>query len=301
MFHKNESPDAFSGYHPCIPFLYFCVILFTTAFFTHPVVLAVSLVSAFLYSVLLNGASALKFTLVKLLPVMLVVALMNPIFSHSGVTILFYLNENPVTLESIVFGAVSAVAFLSVLIVFSCFNKVMTSDKLMYLFGKLLPILSLMFSMTLRFVPRYKAQMKKISNAQKCIGMDASHGNVVQRIRNGVRMISILITWALENAIESADSMKARGFGLKGRTSFSLFLWKKRDIRLLCVQLFLLGIFFAGIGTGNFTAVYLPAIHLSKIGPGNALFYFSYALFCLLPVIVDRKERVLWNKSKLKI
>jgi ABC-type cobalt transport system, permease component CbiQ and related transporters len=298
MFRKNDSPDAFSGYHPGIPFLYFCFILFMTAFFTHPAVLAVSMVSALVYSVILNGMPALKFTFLELLPLMLVVALMNPLFSHSGVTILFYLNENPVTLESIVFGAVSAAAFFAVILVFSCFNKVMTSDKLMHLFGRLIPILSLMFSMTLRFVPRYKAQMKKISDAQKCIGMDASHGNILQRIKNGVRIISILITWALENAIESADSMKARGFGLKRRTSFSLFIWRKRDVRLFCIQLFLLGTVLAGIGAGAFSAVYIPDIRLSPVQFRNVPFYLSYFLFCFLPVIADIKERMLWNRSE---
>ncbi len=297
MFQKSDQ-DAFSSYHPLILFLYFCVVLLFNMFFMHPVILIISLVSVFIYSVILNGMKALKFNVLYMLPITIIVALINPLFNHSGVTILFYLNENPVTLESIVFGIISAVVFISVIIGFSCFNKVMTSDKLMYLFGRLIPILSLMFSMTLRFVPRYKAQMKKISNAQKCIGMDASRGNVLRRIRNGVRIISILITWALENAIESADSMKARGFELKGRTAFSVFSWKKRDKTLIVLQLILLCIILIGMVLGEFNAAYIPIIVISGMGQKSFLFYLTYALFCLLPVIVDVKESVVWNKLK---
>lgn len=297
MFQKSDC-DAFSSHHPLILFLYFSVVLLFNMFFMHPVILIISLASSFIYSVILNGLKALKFNVLYMLPITCIVALINPLFNHSGVTILFYLNENPVTLESIVFGVISAVAFISVIIGFSCFNKVMTSDKLMYLFGRLIPILSLMFSMTLRFIPRYKAQMKKISNAQKCIGMDASRGNVLKRIRNGVRIISILITWALENAIESADSMKSRGFGLKGRTSFSVFSWKKRDKKVIVFQIILLSIIFVGLGFGEFNSTYIPIISISGMQGKSFLFFLAYAVFCLLPVIADVKEGVVWNKLK---
>ena len=290
--------DAFSSYHPLILFLYFCVVLSFNMFFMHPVILMISLFSVFIYSVILNGTKALKFNVLYMLPITLIVALINPLFNHSGVTILFYLNNNPVTLESIVFGVILAVLFISVMIGFSCFNKVMTSDKLMYLFGKLIPILSLMFSMTLRFVPRYKAQLKRISNAQKCIGMDASRGNIIKRIKNGVRMISILITWALENAIESADSMKARGFGLKGRTSFSVFSWKKRDKIFIVFEIILFVIILTGMELGKFKSEYIPMIIISGMDEKSFLFFLTYAVFCLLPVMADVKESIVWSKLK---
>jgi energy-coupling factor transporter transmembrane protein EcfT len=96
----------------------------------------------------------------------------------------------------------------------------MTSDKFVYLFGRIIPSMSLLLSMTLRFVPRFIAQIKVVSNAQKCVGRDASNGGVVQRVRNAITILSIMVTWALENAIETADSMKSRGYGLRrGRRS----------------------------------------------------------------------------------
>ncbi len=73
-------------------------------FSLHPVILAVSFVSGFCYSVLLNGRKALRFSLAVLLPTAFAVALLNPLFNHAGATILFYLNENPVTLESMEYG-----------------------------------------------------------------------------------------------------------------------------------------------------------------------------------------------------
>ncbi|MEG2680034.1 MAG: energy-coupling factor transporter transmembrane component T, partial [Oscillospiraceae bacterium] len=80
-------------------------------------------------------------------------------------------------------------------------------------------------SMALRFVPKFREQAKVVSNAQRCVGRDVSNGALIQRARHGVRMLSILVTWALENAIETADSMKSRGYGLPGRTAYSSSPW----------------------------------------------------------------------------
>lgn len=83
--------------------------------------------------------------------------------------------------------------------------------------------------MALRFVPRFAAQLKIISNAQKCVGRDISQGNLLTRAKNGLKILSILITWALENAVDTADSMRCRGYGLPGRTAFSNFRLDSRD------------------------------------------------------------------------
>ena len=105
----------------------------------------------------------------------------------------------------------------------------MTSDKFVYLFGRVIPALSLVLSMTLRFVPKFKAQIQVVSEAQRCVGRDVSNGSVLQRLRNGITILSIMVTWALENAIETADSMKSRGYGLPGRTAFSIYRFDSRD------------------------------------------------------------------------
>jgi hypothetical protein len=84
------------------------------------------------------------------------------------------------------------------------------------------PALSLVLSMTLRFVPKFTSQIKVVSEAQRCVGRDVSEGSILQRARNGLTILSIMVTWSLENAIETADSMKSRGYGLPGRTVFHL-------------------------------------------------------------------------------
>jgi len=134
----------------------------------HPIALCISLASGFTYSVMLKGKKAIKSNLIYMSPMLVAMALINPAFNHEGVTIIEYLpSGNPLTLESIIYGLCAAIMIVSVICHFSCYNEVMTSDKFIYLFGKIIPALSLIISMTLRFVPKFASQLKVVTNAQR--------------------------------------------------------------------------------------------------------------------------------------
>ena len=195
--------DAFSRYHPLVNFLFFALVLAYSMVLMHPVCLAVSLTGALVYAGELGGRRALAGHLRFALPVLLLAAIVNPAFNHAGVTILTYLpSGNPLTLESILYGLAAGAMLCAVVLWFVCFNAVITSDKFVYLFGRVIPALSLVLSMTLRFVPLFRRQLEVVRQAQFCIGRDASCGSVWQRVRRAVTIFSNMVNWALENAIE---------------------------------------------------------------------------------------------------
>ena len=81
---------------------------------------------------------AVRLSLVFLLPMILLIVLVNPVFNHEGMTILTYFPwDNPLTLESIVYGIASAFLLSSTVLWFSSFNAVITSDKVVFLFGRI--------------------------------------------------------------------------------------------------------------------------------------------------------------------
>ncbi|CAM2796132.1 energy-coupling factor transporter transmembrane component T [Hathewaya histolytica] len=292
--------DSFSTYHPIINFMYFIVVIGFSMFFMHPIFLVISLICSMIYSIYLNRRKALKFNFVYMLPLLIILMLINPAFNHYGVTILLYVNDNPITLESIVYGVASATMYISVIMWFSCYNSIMTSDKFMYVFGKIIPALSLIISMALRFVPKFKAQIKVISNAQKCIGRDASQGNIIKRAKNGMKILSIMVTWALENSIETADSMKSRGYGLKGRTSFSNFRFDNRDKVAFSILSGLTLIVLIGAWLGENNIKYNPAIVYKKISIISIVVYVAYFLLLITPVILNIMEDIKWYYIKLE-
>jgi energy-coupling factor transport system permease protein len=297
--------DTFYGYHPIVNMAYFVAVLAFAMFLMHPVCLAVSFACAFSYSVYISGKKALKFNLAYMLPMLIFAALINPAFNHQGGTILTYLpSGNPLTLESILYGVAAAVMLITVISWFSCFNAVMTSDKFVYLFGRIIPAMSLILSMALRFVPRFTAQIKVISNAQRCVGRDVSNGSVLQRAKHGIKILSIMITWALENAIETADSMKGRGYGLPGRSAFSIYRFDRRDGTALGFVAVCAAYIIVGYATGGLTWRYFPTAKGTWCGVYPISIFAVYAALCGLPLMLNVKEDFKWRtlaNTKLKI
>ena len=288
--------DTFSGYHPAVTMLYFVLVIGQTMFLNHPICLGISLIGALTYSIYLKGKKAVRFNLVYMLPLLVITALINPAFSHQGVTILAYLpSGNPLTLESILYGIYAAFLLITVIAWFSCFNAVMTSDKFVYLFGRIIPALSLVLSMSLRFVPRFTAQIKVISNAQKCVGRDTSNGGLIKRAKHGIKILSILVTWALENAIDTADSMKDRGYGLPGRAAFSIYRFDRRDKWALLFLLLCGGGVLAGMFAGKLKFVYMPVLSGAAFDLWQAGVFALYLALCVMPVMVNGKEELKWK------
>lgn len=291
-----ENRDAFSSYHPIINFLYFGLVLVFTMTFMHPFCLIISLFSAFAYAIYLRGRKALRLNLLFMLPVFLLFALLNPLFSHEGATILAYFpSGNPLTLESILYGLAAGAMLVTVITWFNCYNLVMTSDKFIYLFGRIIPSMSLVLSMTLRFIPKFKTQLKIVMNAQRCTGKDMSHGKFSEKIKNGVTVLSIMITWALENAIETADSMKSRGYGLSGRTAFSVYHFDRRD-QIALLYLIALGTYIViGAFCGGLSFGFYPTLGDVSVSLLTASLYLCYLALCFTPLILNVREDRKWN------
>ena len=294
--------DTFSEYHPIVNFLYFGLVLGFSMVLMHPVCLGISLACAFIYSLYLNGKKALRFNLLYMLPLLVITALINLAFNHEGQTIIAYFSSgNPLTLESIIYGAAAATMLISVLCWFSCYNSIMTSDKFVYLFGRVIPAMSLILSMTLRFVPKFKSRIKTVSDAQKCVGRDAGSGSIFHRARHGVTILSIMVTWAFENAIETADSMKSRGYGLPGRTAFSIYHFDRRDRYALIYLLFCGAYVIAGCCLKGLSWRYFPTFKGVAIGTYPISIFICYFALCIVPVIINVREDRKWNALKSEI
>ena len=294
--------DSFYNYHPTVNLLYFTLTITFSMLLTHPVAQIIALVCAITYAVSIEGKKSVLFLLKFCLPMVLLTAFINPAFSHEGVTILYYFNSgNPLTLESILYGVGAGTMLVTVLLWFSAFSRVMTSDKFIYLFGRVIPALSLVLSMSLRFVPKFKKQAETVVEAQRCIGRDISTGSLWKRFKTAVLILSIMITWALENAIETADSMKSRGYGLRGRTAFSIYRMDDRDKYTLSWLLFC-GLFLTvGAMLSAFGFRYFPSIRYAAFDMTTIPFYTVYFGLCITPVVLNFWEERKWKTIYSKI
>ena len=129
--------DEFSRCHPGINFIFYLLVLGVTLFYMHPVLLVLSGVAAAAYLLRLRGGRGLVRVCLLALPVVVLSAVINPLFSHQGLTILGYLpSGNPVTLESVVYGLCTGGVMGVGILWCATWQDVMTEDKVVYLFGK---------------------------------------------------------------------------------------------------------------------------------------------------------------------
>ena len=268
-------------------------------FFMNPIIVALSLLGAVTFFLIRNGSAHMRSHL-ALFALFAITALINPIFSHNGITVLFVVNDTPITFEAVLYGVAAAAMIVSTLYWFRSLTQLLTTDKLLYLFGKLSPKLSLILSMALRYVPLFGRQAKKVKQTQTVMGL-YKDGNVIDRIRGDIRVFSVMVTWALENGIVTADSMTARGYGTGKRTHFSIFKMRRGDIVLICVilALFALTCVCAALGAHDFT--FYPEAKIADITPLSLVGYISYGILVFLPTFTEAEDKLKWKYLKSKI
>ena len=128
--------NVFSSYHPVVNLLFFCMVIGFGIFIIHPVYLCVALAAALAYGVSLMGKSMVKLFVLGMIPVILVVTVVNMLTNPRGNTVIYHMEYSQITMEAMVFGILTGVLLAAVMMWFACFSKVMTGDKLMFLFGR---------------------------------------------------------------------------------------------------------------------------------------------------------------------
>ena len=329
--------DEFSRYHPVVNLIFYLLVLGTTMFQMSVGLVFISLFSAVVYYFMLKKTEGLKYCAV-VVGIIIVSAIINPLFSHKGGTLLFYLfTGNPVTLESIIYGLISAIIIGAMLLWFSTFNQVMGVERILGAIGKVLPNVSLLITMIMRFIPQYTRHQRKVSMVNKVNKRNYGEkinllnrektekenviearkkqkkkndiearkkqkkkngiDKIIDSIKEGSRTFSITTTWALENSIYTADSMKARGFGTGRRTNYSNYKFQKRDYLLMgwLVILWLVVVF--SFEREKVYTYYYPFIQVKN----NVVVYLIYGLLCLTPVLINVKEEIRWLILKSRI
>lgn len=280
----------FERYNPYIILLHFILIIGICMLILHPAVQLTALLSGVIYLIIRKGKKALKTEILASSFMILVTALVNPAFNHRGETVLLYLpTGNPLTAESLFFGLISGLMLGSVICWFSCFNNVFKSDKILYVFGRFAPSLSLAVSMTIRFVPDFIRRAKEIIEVQKTLGRDLGKGSLSCRVHLAGEILSAVVTKSLESSVDTAVSMRARGFGTGKRTAYSRFSFTKDDLVLLILDVVLVGMFLCNMGSFRYN--YYPNLDFSF----DLVCILVYVGICFMPIVSDIMEGKKWS------
>lgn len=293
--------DAFSKYHPLTNFLFFLGAFVFGMLIQHPAYLALSLLSAVCYYLLLCGRKGLPF-LAAMLPLFLLLTCINPLFNTRGDTVLLHILGRPYTLEALYYGAAVSGIFVNMLIWFGCYNKVLTSDKFTSLFGSVLPSLSLLLVMVLRMVPNLLRKAAQISGARQAIGKGIRESaSLKEKLLEGGAVLGALTGWSLEGSIVTGDAMRARGYGAARRSSFMIYRMDAGNRILLALFSILAAVILWGLAQGHTAAEFTPTLAIAPVTGSNILTLLAYGIYLLIPSILHGKEALQWHISRSSI
>jgi energy-coupling factor transport system permease protein len=282
--------NTLKNFNPIVLLIYFIYVLFISIFSFNPILLISGMLGAVLYCLVVSDKRSLLKSIAACIIILLAVTITNPLFSHNGKTVLFFINDNRVTLEAFVYGAVLGLCITEVILWFKCFNLVFDTERFIFLFGKISPKLALVLSMTLRFIPNFIKSFREINRTQKLISNK-------RRLKRYLNSFSAVITQAMENSIITSDSMNSRGYGSKKRTFYSRFRFTISDAGFLIITsvLFVLSVVYKT----DFT--YYPELIFPSINFLEALGYLSFIILTFIPFIYELKEGIRWKYLISKI
>lgn len=290
---------GFRGIHPVSGFLYFaCWIVILTLGF-HILISAVGLLLSLILAWVLGLQRELARNAKWFGLAFVLMTLINPLMNHRGLHILFYFMDQPITLEAVVYGLHMAFMIVGALVVFLSFNEVIHPQRFLYLFSGLAPKAALMMMVAMRFVPLLRRRLQDIALVQQTRGVSLRTGRWIDRLKGLMQQVQILITWSLEEAVQTADSLSARGYGLGKRSTYHPYRLHWRDIAFVVV---------CGIGFATCMYMWLRGYgrmdmfesHSYSLGWDrmDSLVLGVIILYAAIPIGMEGREHLWWHKLK---
>lgn len=277
-----------SSAHPLVSMTYYIGAAVLAITFYHPYFLITELALMIMINLMQDGGREMRRFVGVYLMTGGLMFFINPLLSHRGATILFYLFDNPVTLESILFGAITAVSITAVMLVFTSFGIIIDADKILFLFSWFLENTTMVLLLTLRFVPLFRIRIREIREVQKTRAYAQNGGKLIMACKEGMQVMNILLARSLEDAVYTAQSMRARGYHLtRKRTFYFRYNWNKKDITIQIVLTMLLAFITLLYAVGAMNYSVYPRFQWPQITKSSVIAYVLYTFFLSTPFLLE--------------
>jgi energy-coupling factor transport system permease protein len=161
------------------------------------------------------------------LPIAIVIALVNPLVSQNGDTVILRLGELlghrfDVTLEAVLFGLVAGLRVIVLIAAFGLFNAVVDPDELLRAVRRVSYRSALTASLATRLVPVLVRDATRMNEAARCRAKPAPRSAVARAA----------LASALDRAIDVAAALELRGYGSARRPARVRRAWSRHDVRV---------------------------------------------------------------------
>jgi len=281
--------------HPITYILYYAILIIFAFLFTNPYY-SLTFAICILTLIGIQGIQKeFKGTIKGFIMMGVVIAIINPLTSHQGVTRLYIWNNYFITFESIVYGLILAFALILILLTFTSFNKAVSYQDLLYIFSKKFPTASIIIIMALRFIPFLNYRLEEINKLQDFEKENSDKKGFINKINNASNSLIVMISWTLEESMIAAKSMKARGYKTTKRTSYLIYKINRIDKIFISFIMITAILAILGLIYGDGRINIYPTIRFSFNHFPLDIYYISF-LFLLLPLIyLEIKEEMIWH------
>ncbi|MBU9712006.1 energy-coupling factor transporter transmembrane component T [Evansella tamaricis] len=288
----------FQDFHPFLTFFYYCGAILLIMLFQHPTILSVVLFIILVIHFIDDGFRSLRRWRVLIFTTGILILVLNPLFNERGRNVLFEVFGHRVTLEALIYGGITALSIITIIALFVSYNEVMTPNKLLFLFSKFLPQFAILLMLTLRFIPLMKRRLEDISAVQQSKGISVHEGKWRSKAKNGLLYVQVLLTYSLEEAIQTADSMNAREYGQGKRSTYEHFRFKKSDGIALAFLSILIFILLMGRFNGYGYLTIYPVMGSLQLSALEWFYVVVLSLFYSFPLLVEGGGYLKWRLLK---
>lgn len=287
----------FQRLHPAFQAGYYSIILIGILLVKHPIELFLLWLGACLSLELSRfqlktqdfQKSILQFTLPFLIGIP--VALLNTLFNSQGLYPIVPLSTGlTLTWDAFFDGFQSGFRLGLSILWLSHLQETISTSRLLFLLKPIFPSFSLLLTLTLKFFPRFRSEANELVLVQSTTNSNKKEGKrrTLQRLS---LLLSSLSAWALEDSMHTAEILEQRGFGLtRARTSYQLYVWRKKESLLSIVLLVLLLAYSYFYRKQVLYFLYRPFLYGNPWSGIQALALCIVLLISLLPFIVDLRK-----------
>ncbi|NLJ71161.1 MAG: hypothetical protein GX328_06850 [Clostridiaceae bacterium] len=291
--------QSLKDYHPIASLFYFVCVLTCSMITRNPIWVLLCLIFAMIYVIQLKGLKYFLLQVLYFLPMLIFIVFMNSYFNSLGLTVLFYLGKgSPVTVENLTYGIISGLALFTILLWFICFNLLLSADDILAIMGKRLPTIGLSLAMIIKYIPDTIKQGREVLLNQKAM-LSEQQLTGKQKVKFATRMLTVLLSWSMENSLETADSMLAKGYPAKNRVNYSREYFNSTDAGLILTMVILfLGHLICAF-SGSIKFAYYPFLNWTGLTTNRILLIgslLSLSLILVFPLLLDIINWFKWQR-----
>jgi len=224
---------AFCNLHPFVIFFYYLMAALFLMLYQHPFFLLSAGPLLFFWNWIIDRGKTVRHWGRMLGGLMVLFLLLTPLFNRRGNVILFTVFHLPVTLESLLRGAMGALTLFDLLLLFFTLPRTLTGNKFLFLFSRPFPQWTFAALMAVRFVPLLARRLQTLAEVHRTTGIIQQ-----SKRKTSLALMKVLLSWSLEEGLDTADSMAARGYGSGTRSRYIPYSFRLPDkvgLVILCL------------------------------------------------------------------